>query len=316
MIRDFEVEQPFAYNLIKNAIKNNSISHAYLINSNGYSYAYDFAISMVKSFICQNHYDESNCNDCVLCKRISDGNYPELKIINADGMWIKKNQILDLQDDFSKVAIEGSKRIYIIKDADKMNQQTSNSILKFLEEPSNDIIAILMTDNLNKILPTIVSRCQIVSLKNKFNYKEKALENFAYLSSSSESDLETFLSNENNIEIFNSTLNFIKYFEKNGVDSITYCKEIWHSKFKSRNDIIMALDLVINFYYDVLLYKFCNKIDFFNDYSDLILEIVNLNDVSCILNKLSVCINSRDKLKFNVNLNLFYDKFIIELGGN
>lgn len=315
MIKDFEFEQPFAYELVKKSIKNDSISHAYLINSNGYLYVYDFVMDMVKSFICPNHYNEDDCDNCVLCKRISDENYPELKIIGADGMWIKKNQILDLQEDFSKVAIEGNRRIYVIKDAEKMNQQTSNSLLKFLEEPSNDVVAILITDSLNKILPTIVSRCQVINLKNKFIYKKKALENFAYLNSNSKESFEKFLCNDNNVELFNSMLYFIKYFEKNGIDCITYGKEIWHSNFKDRDTIIKILDLIIYFYYDVLLFKYFNKINFFEDYSDLIFKVSSLNDVSNILNKLSVCIDNRDKLKFNVNLNLFYDKFIIELGG-
>lgn len=71
---------------------------------------------------------------------------------------------MDLQSEFSKKSIEGSKKVYIIKSADKMNIQTANSILKFLEEPIDEIIAILVVDNINLMLPTIISRCQVIKL--------------------------------------------------------------------------------------------------------------------------------------------------------
>ena len=96
---DFSVDQELAYNIIKKSIENNSVSHAYLVNTNNYSFAWDFVIEMVKSFLCPNYYlKEDNCD---LCKRIEEDNYPEFKVIDSDGLWIKKNQILDLQSDFN-----------------------------------------------------------------------------------------------------------------------------------------------------------------------------------------------------------------------
>ena len=70
--------------------------------------------------------------------------YPEIKIIEPDGMWIKKEQLMELQEEFNKTAIEGSKRIYTILECEKLNKQAANSILKFLEEPNDDIIALLV----------------------------------------------------------------------------------------------------------------------------------------------------------------------------
>lgn len=89
--------------------------------------------------------------------------YVDVKVIKSDGMWIKKDQLLDLQSEFNNKAFEGNKKIYIIRSAEKMNVQTANSILKFLEEPVDDIIAILITDNINMLLPTIISRCQVIN---------------------------------------------------------------------------------------------------------------------------------------------------------
>ena len=120
-------------------------------------------MAFIKTVLC-NNLSSSEANS--LCKRIDDGNYPEIRVIEPDGMLIKKQQILDLQQDFSTMAVEGNKRIYIIRDTDKMRSETANSMLKFLEEPDNDIIAILMTNNYNNLLSTIISRCQVIRLNN------------------------------------------------------------------------------------------------------------------------------------------------------
>ena len=315
MMNNFSLEQPIAYKLIKNSIDNDKISHAYLINTNNYRFAWEFVLEMVKSFICPNHYQENECFNCDLCRRIDDGNYPEFKVIDSDGLWIKKNRVLDLQEEFSKIALEGNNRIYVIKHADRMNSQTSNSLLKFLEEPSNNVIAILVTNNLNSILPTIISRCQIINLKNYFDYSSTALENFGYLCVSSDIELSKFINDDNNINIFENVIEFINYYEHNGLNSIVFSKKFWHSKFKDKDVILKVFDLLINFYYDVLLFQSSGCINFFNDYNSLIKEIASINDINDIIRKLSVTIECRDKLKYNVNLNLFFDKFIMLLGG-
>jgi DNA polymerase-3 subunit delta' len=292
------------------------ISHAYLVNTNGCPYAFDFVMSMVKSLICPKHLtDNSSCVGCSLCRRIDEGNFPEIKIIDSDGMWIKKNQVIDLQEEFSKEALEGKKRVYVIRNADRMNLQTSNSILKFLEEPNNNIIAILMTGNINKILNTIVSRCQVINLQNGFTKMDTALENFSYICCDSSLDYDKFISLEDNRNFITNFLDFIDYFENNGNDVIVYANRYWHSKFKDRLEVMKVFDLIINFYFDVLNFKAFKEINFFRDYQNYIERVASKNEFSQIEDKLSVCIEFKEKLNFNVNLNLFFDKFIIELGG-
>lgn len=315
MLDDYKNSQSLAYALISNSLLSDSVSHAYLVNTNYNSGAFNFVLAVVKAFLCPNHYTNVNmCNDCFLCSRIDSGNYPELKIIDSDGMWIKKNQILDLQEEFNKLPIEGKKRIYIIKDADKMNQQTANSILKFLEEPSSDIVAILMTDNVNKMLKTIVSRCQVINLNNNFVYKDRAIENFASISCDSLNDINIFINDEHNLELINKVVCFVEFYEKNNLDCILYSKRYLNFNGKDKNELVCFFDLIINYYYDVLNYVFTNSINFFKDYSDSVINISKINDINSIIHKIFVCISFKDKIKFNCNLNLFFDKFILELG--
>ena len=70
---------------------------------------------------------------------IDNGNYPDLKIIEPDGNVIKKVQLLSLQEQFKNKSFLNNKMIYVIKEAEKLNDSSGNTILKFLEEPEEDI---------------------------------------------------------------------------------------------------------------------------------------------------------------------------------
>ena len=197
MLDDFSDMQKHAYSLIKNSLEKNKIFHAYLFNGNGYKETFNFALAFAKSIICNNHFcnkEYNKCLSCSICDRIDNYNYPELRIIESDSNVIKKEQLLDLQSDFSLSSIEGNYRVYIIRDCDKMNKQAANSLLKFLEEPSDGIVAILLTNNINSVLSTIISRCQVFNLVNynKFS-NESAVMNYALLSFYKKEDIDTFI---------------------------------------------------------------------------------------------------------------------------
>ena len=68
----------------------------------------------------------------IYCEQIDSGSFGELKIIDSDGQWIKKEQLIDLKEEFSKKSINGKQKVYIINNADKLNVASSNSLLKFL----------------------------------------------------------------------------------------------------------------------------------------------------------------------------------------
>ena len=171
MLDDFKDEQQTIYKEIVNSKKLNKINHSYIIETNGYPNAWNFCLSFVKFLFCDKGYtNNKNCNNCYKNLKIDNNEYLELKIIDAEGQWIKKSQLDDLQFDFSKKSIVDTKKIYVIKNAEKLNASSSNSLLKFLEEPEDNIIAILLVKKRQQLLQTIVSRCQIFSLNKKKIY--------------------------------------------------------------------------------------------------------------------------------------------------
>jgi DNA polymerase-3 subunit delta' len=93
MLNDYQYGQPVAYNILANAIKNKTIAHAYLFYADNSKISVHFAISFAKTLLCPNNkLSEEECCDCSICHRINNNNFPELKIIAPDGLWIKKDQ--------------------------------------------------------------------------------------------------------------------------------------------------------------------------------------------------------------------------------
>ncbi len=154
---------------IEKIMISNKLSHAYLIETEDSSTEFPLVLLFVKMILCPleiNKCDKLNCSKCNVCRLIDEKNFPDFEIIEADGNQIKKNQLLELKDEFQKTSLIGKRRVYVIKDAEKLNPSSANTILKFLEEPEENIIAILLTRNRYQVLDTILSRCQILALND------------------------------------------------------------------------------------------------------------------------------------------------------
>ena len=136
MFEKFLKEKELPVKILTNEIKNNKLSHAYIFETNNYTKSYDLIIQFVKYIACpdsiKSNHDESKC---YICTSIDNNEFIEFKIIDPDNLQIKKEEMLDLQKEFMSKAISGNKKIYLIKNAERLNSSSSNAILKFLEEP-------------------------------------------------------------------------------------------------------------------------------------------------------------------------------------
>ena len=147
---------------MKRVVEHGRMSHAYLFEGNRGTGKHETAIWLAKALFCQKKVNGEPCNECVDCLRINQNDHLNVQVIAPIGQTIKVAQIRELQAEFSKSGFEKNLRIFIIQEADKMNQSAANSLLKFLEDPSGNFLAILETEALGKILPTLQSRCQII----------------------------------------------------------------------------------------------------------------------------------------------------------
>ena len=317
MLDEFKLEQPVAYKIFINSIKNDRCSHAYLIESNGYSKTLDFALAFAKYILCPNQYTNCiNCKNCMQCKNIDNKEFLELKIIEAEGQWIKKNQLEELQYDFSKKSILGNKKIYIINEAEKLNNASSNSLLKFLEEPEEGIIAILITNNKYQLLDTIISRCQLLSLNPiKKTQTMNILEKLGNNLFNNKIDIDNYVNDKDNLSKIEKIIEFIKYYEENKLNTLIYINKLWNQNFSDKLEISNAMNIILLFYKDVLNKFLGNNIEIFKDYVKDIEYIVQKNKIDVIIAKINVIMNLKAKIKFNINNNLLMDKLLIELEG-
>ncbi|WP_125571147.1 DNA polymerase III subunit delta' [Lacticaseibacillus songhuajiangensis] len=117
---------------------------------------------IAQRLFCTNLQDGSPCGQCAECQRIASGNNPDVLTVRPEGQSIKTDAVRALKDEMSKSSMEGHSRVFIIEDADKMTTGAANSLLKFFEEPYPGMVIILTTTAKNRLLPTVLSRAQII----------------------------------------------------------------------------------------------------------------------------------------------------------
>ena len=304
MLEKYCFEQENITKILMHSIRSNKLSQAYLFVCDDINYLYNYAKEFVKEIIKTSNLDDDILNN--IYRRIDKDEYTELKIVETSGNYIKKEQLIDLQNSVLNKPVEANKIIYIIKNAEKLNSSSANSILKFLEEPEDDIIAILLTNNLNLIMPTIKSRCQILNFKNvksniDGNIKKYILPEYI---EKSEEELDSLI---------NSITDVIFSIEKKGINTFIYSKNLLWDKFSTNEDILILLNFMLYVYMDSLHKKMHKNIKYMENYIELLEFVEKNNEINKIITKINKIEDFKLNLKMNVNSKLLFDKIIIEL---
>ncbi|GAY72646.1 DNA polymerase III subunit delta' [Lentilactobacillus kosonis] len=143
-------------------ITQKELSHAYLFTGEEGAGEFEVALGIAMRLFCENVKNGYPCGKCNECQRILNFDNPDVVIENTNDRSIKVDQIRRIKDEFSKSAVEGNKKVFIISGADRLTSGAANSLLKFIEEPIGEIVTILITENKNLVLPTILSRTQVI----------------------------------------------------------------------------------------------------------------------------------------------------------
>jgi DNA polymerase-3 subunit delta' len=120
-----------------------------------------FALNFAKSMDCLEKKNNA-CDRCHNCLAIDKNVFPDVQVVAPEGQYFRKSQMDDLIETASRRPMQTEKKVFILKDAHCLNDMAANSFLKTLEEPLPTNVFILLASNLNLILPTIQSRCQIL----------------------------------------------------------------------------------------------------------------------------------------------------------
>ena len=265
---------------IDRIIEHHKISHSYLIEIDDYEKDYNYIIAFIKMIISNLKYEEICSSNNPVFSLIDTGNYPDITFIYPDGNWIKKSQLLNLQKEYHNKSLLDNKRIYVIMHAECLNPSSANTILKFIEEPEDNIIAFLVTENRYHVIDTILSRCQLLTLKeNSFSFSidDSCKEILQYL--------------------INPTDFFIRY------------NYIYNNILMDKNvtiDILENLEKVIICYINS---SFISDFHFDNELKSYF-EGVSINNLIFILNIIE---EELIRLNYNVNFKLWLDCFFSKL---
>lgn len=294
MKKEYKQEQFLITSLLEKSIKNNKIVQSYMFSSSDINYIYDYAIDFSKDLICDGLSEEERNT---ISNRIDKNIFPELKIIEPINNVIKKEQFLSIKEYLSNKPLEGNKIVYIIKNCEKMNKKTANSMLKFIEEASDNLIAIFLTNNIDLVLPTIKSRCQLL--------------NFCNINNDIYSLLNIKEVDEN--DIIEKVILFFKSLEKNKINTFFKTKEYIHNFFTSKEEINTFFKILLYIYYDFLNYLVIDKIKYFTSNKEIYDKLKNDNNINIIINKIKIIEHMIEINNYNLNQKLLIDNFILEI---
>ena len=317
--------QPQIMMMLQNSLVKNRVAHAYLFEGEKGTGKHEISYVFAKSLLCEDPISQFEpCEECTNCKRISSGNHPDVHYIERDGLSIKKEQIKSLQEEFSKKSVESNRKVYMIADADRMSVSAANSLLKFLEEPSADTVAILMTEQGQRILPTILSRCQVLTFTSLSpeNVKQKLIEQGVQSQLSSvisqiTQNLDEGLALSSDEWFVQAQTIVVKLYEvlkHNPMKALLYLQTDWFSHFKEREQIDRGLDLLLLIYKD-LLYMQLDKRDFvvfqnmLKEYESHALQLSQRR----LADYMSSILEAKRRLASNTNPQLLMEQLVLNL---
>ena len=156
-------ERPIRF--LTQMLKNKNIPHAMLFTGVDGIGKRTTAMALGMALNCPSPVGVSACGECPSCQKVISGAHPDMITVRPEGAFIKIDQVRALSRQLRFAPLEGSRRVVIINDAQAMNLEASNAILKVLEEPPKGTFIILTANQTTDLLPTIVSRCQQVAFR-------------------------------------------------------------------------------------------------------------------------------------------------------
>lgn len=273
--------QKFNDHLDKN-INFQRVNHFYLIETN-YTNKIELGYELINKIIKEKYINLS-------FEELLNEEY--VLIVDTENSIIKTEEVLEIKNKFSRKAVGEKPYFYLINDCEKMNRSSANKLLKFLEEPIENIYAIMLTSNKNKLLRTIVSRCQLTRFY--------VIEN-------------EFINQKN--EDIDFILKFVSSYEEKKEEAICYLNKDFYDKLSDRIYLNKFLNNILFVYNDVLNLMFVDEVKYFNKYKSELEKIKKNNNIKTIHDKVYILSELINLLVYNPNIKLLIDKLIIRMSG-
>lgn len=313
---------------IQNAITQDKVSHAYIMNGERGAGKKMFAQLFAATLQCEKGGPEP-CNECHSCKQAFSGNHPDIiRVTHEKPNTISVDDIREqINNDIMVKPYNGKYKIYIIPEADLMTPQAQNALLKTIEEPPKYAIIFLLTENAESLLPTILSRCVMLKIRNvrdqlikKYLMEQMHIPDY-------QSDICTafaqgnmgraimLATSEHFNEVKEEAIQLLKYINEMDIsDFMTAVRKITSYKL----EITDYLDIISIWYRDVLLYKATKDVNgvVFSDQLRYIKDRANKSSYEGIENILKAIEAAKARLKANVNFELVIELLLLTIKEN
>ncbi len=312
---------------LQNAIISHKVSHAYIFHGEEGMGKKLLATAFAKTLQCEEKGILS-CNRCKSCMQASSKNHPDIIWVTHEKLSIGVDDIrLQVNADILVKPYNSPYKIYIIADADKLTEQAQNALLKTIEEPPEYAVILLLTTNLNVLLPTILSRCVQLSLKpvDKQSIKEFLMvqhhipdymaEVAAAFSGGNVGKAIKYASSEDFEQLKENVLHILKYIDEMELyEVISGLKQLTADK----NNIEDYIDLMILWYRDVLMFKATMDPDLilYREELSFIKKQANIRSYDGIENMINAMEKAKIRLKANVNFDIAIELMLLTIKEN
>lgn len=318
---------------LQNALKRNKVSHAYIINGERSSGKEFVAKVFAAALQCENPDVSSDvtepCGECHSCKQMASGNQPDVIYVSHE-----KPGTIGVEDIRGQIngniAIKpyaGRYKVYIINEGEKMTVQAQNALLKTLEEPPEYAVILILTTNVEALLPTILSRCVVLNMKpvkdsqmKKFlmgtmqvpDYKADVCVAFAR---GNIGKAKMLAASEDFDHVKEEAVTLLKYINDMEISEIVAAiKKINEYKL----DVNDYMDILAIWYRDVLLFKATHDVNhlIFREEIQYIRKVADRSTYEGIENVISALDKAKGRLNANVNFDLTMELLLLTIKEN
>ncbi len=151
---------------LQSAVRSDQVSHAYIFNGPDDSGKRMLAEAFAMLLQCESPRDGEPCMECISCRQAQSRNHPDILYLTHEKAGISVDDVRrQIVRDAQILPYRSRYKVYIVDEAEKMNAQAQNALLKTLEEPPSYVVILLLTTNADAFLPTVLSRCVQLNLK-------------------------------------------------------------------------------------------------------------------------------------------------------
>lgn len=314
---------------LTHTIEQGKISHAYVINGERFSGKEFIANVFAMALQCEHPDGVEPCQQCHSCKQALSGNQPDIiRVTHEKPNTIGVDDIrTQINTDIAIKPYSSPRKIYIIQEGEKMTAQAQNALLKTLEEPPAYAVILILTTNMDALLPTILSRCVVLNMKpvrddlvKKYLMEELQIPDYkanvcVAFARGNLGKARQLASSEEFDHIKEEAVSMLKYVQDMEINEmLAAIKKIQEYKF----DVEDYLDILAIWYRDVLLFKATNDVNhlIFKEEIQYIKKCADRCAYEGIEDILKALDKAKSRLKANVNFELTMELLLMAIKEN